>query len=254
LYQRGTMADASLSENRLAERDFEASRIINRTFSILSRNLLPFCLVAAVAHLPNLSLFRPTPGVVPTIRIAVLLFTLMIAVIVLSALAEAIVLFGVLEDMRGRRVDISASMHVGLSRLMPVLSVALLVAFLIGFSAILLILPAFIALTMLFVAVPACIVEQLGPVNSLKRSSRLTKGHRWKIFGLWFLVMVVSGIGDIVPGVVGLSDFSAVALILELVWGSLTGAFGAVMVAVIYHDLRVTKEGIDTNQIASVFE
>ena len=46
----------------------------------------------------------------------------------------------------------------------------------------------------------------------------------------------------------------AVGLILELVWDALTGAFNAVMVVVTYHDLRVAKEGVDTDQIASVFD
>jgi hypothetical protein len=132
--------------------------------------------------------------------------------------------------------------------------VAILVALLCGLSAILLIFPAFIVMTMLFVAMPACIVEQLGPVNSMKRSSELTKGHRWKIFGLWLLVMIVAGIGSLIPKAFTAFGGASVGLILELVWAALTGAFNAVMVVVTYHDLRVAKEGVDTDQIASVFD
>jgi hypothetical protein len=248
------MTDASLSMNRFAEGDFRVGKVLNRTFSVLSRNLLPFCIVTVVANLPNVLLFRPTASAVPTRHTAVVLFAGVIVAIVFSALSEAIVLFGAFEDMRGRQVDLIASLKVGLSRFFPVLGVAILVALLCGLSAILLIVPAFIVMTMLFVAMPACIVEQLGPVNSMKRSSELTKGHRWKIFGLWLLVMIVAGIGSLIPKAFTAFGGASVGLILELVWAALTGAFNAVMVVVTYHDLRVAKEGVDTDQIASVFD
>jgi len=145
-------------------------------------------------------------------------------------------------------------MKVGLSRFLPVLGVAISVGLLSGLSAILLVFPAFIVMTMLFVAMPACIVEQLGPINSLKRSAQLTKGHRWKIFGLWLLVLVIAGVVNLIPKAAGIFGGPAVGLLLELVWNALTGAFNAVMVVVTYHDLRVAKEGVDTDQIASVFD
>jgi len=44
------------------------------------------------------------------------------------------------------------------------------------------------------------------------------------------------------------------SLVLDLIWGAVAGAFNAIMVVVAYHDLRVAKEGIDTDQIASVFD
>jgi hypothetical protein len=39
-----------------------------------------------------------------------------------------------------------------------------------------------------------------------------------------------------------------------LLWISVYGPFNAVLTAVTYHDLRVAKEGIDTDQIAAVFD
>jgi hypothetical protein len=248
------MTDASLPMHRFAEGDFSVGRVLNRTFSVLSRNLLPFCVVTAVANLPILLLFHPTVGTRMSGRAAFMFFIGIILAIVLSAIAEAVVLFGAFEDMRGRRVDLIASMKVGLSRFLPVLGVAISVGLLSGLSAILLIFPAFIVMTMLFVAMPACIVEQLGPINSLKRSSQLTKGHRWKIFGLWLLVLVIAGVVNLIPKAAGVFGGPAVGLLLELVWNALTGAFNAVMVVVTYHDLRVAKEGVDTDQIASVFD
>jgi uncharacterized membrane protein len=123
-----------------------------------------------------------------------------------------------------------------------------------GLAAILLVIPAFFVVTILFVAMPVCIVERLGPVKSLGRSAELTKGNRWKIFGLWLLVTVVTLIGTALIGAISYVTGLAVGLVLKLVWGALAGAFNAIMVVVTYHDLRVAKEGVDTDRIASVFD
>jgi hypothetical protein len=47
---------------------------------------------------------------------------------------------------------------------------------------------------MWMVALPACVVEGLGPIKSLGRSANLTKGHRWKILGIFLVLNVVGGI------------------------------------------------------------
>ena len=42
--------------------------------------------------------------------------------------------------------------------------------------------------------------------------------------------------------------------VAKVIWQALLGAYGAILVVVTYHDLRVAKEGVDTDQIAAVFE
>jgi hypothetical protein len=39
-----------------------------------------------------------------------------------------------------------------------------------------------------------------------------------------------------------------------IIWQGVAGGFGAVLVAVAYYYLRVAKEGVDVDQIASVFD
>jgi len=88
----------------------------------------------------------------------------------------------------------------------------------------------------------------------MSRSAALTKGNRWKIFGMMILLAIIGGIGA------GMTEgFSAgagptIGLVVKLIWSALFGAFSAILVVVIYHDLRVAKEGVDTDQIAAVFE
>jgi hypothetical protein len=37
------------------------------------------------------------------------------------------------------------------------------------------------------------------------------------------------------------------------IWSAIFTAFSAIVTTIIYHDLRVAKEGVDTEQIAAVF-
>lgn len=244
-----------MSDARYSEGEFRVGHVLSRTFTVLSRNLLPFCVVTAIAYLPSLWLLAERGQRISTGHIALLVLLGVVVSIVLNALSEAIVLFGAFEDMRGRPVNLLASAQVGLSRLFPVLGVALLVGLFTGIAALLFVIPAFIVLTMLFAAMPACIVERLGPMQSLRRSRELTKGHRWAIFGLWFLVAIVVAIGSNLAGLIGsLIGGFVLSLLFNLIWGALAGAFNAIMVVVAYHDLRVAKEGVDTDKIASVFD
>jgi hypothetical protein len=135
-----------------------------------------------------------------------------------------------------------------------VLGVAVGVALLSGLATLLFIVPGMIVYTMWFVAMPACIVERLGPSNSARRSAQLTRGCRWTIFTLWFPVLVLAAIvegmlDDLVRGAGW-----PFALVVQIVWAGLWGAFYAVLAVVTYHDLRVAKEGVDTEQIAAVFD
>lgn len=247
------MTSASLPDARYTEGEFRVGHVLSRSFSVLSRNLV-FCVVTAVAYLPSLAFIAEKNQATNPGRAVVVLGGGALLAVLLSALSQAIVLFGAFEDMRGRPVSLMASVQVGLSRFVPVLGVAILVGIFVGIAAILLVIPAFIVMTMLFVAMPACIVEQLGPMQSLRRSRELTKGHRWKIFGLWFLVAIITGIGSQVASLFVYLGGTGLSLLVNLLWGALAGAFNAIMVVVAYHDLRVVKEGVDTDKIASVFD
>jgi hypothetical protein len=254
------MADTSLPA-RFAESDFRVGRVLNRTTSVLSRNFLPFFVVTAVAHLPSLLVTRnplSTAGGASTQQVlqgAGLLVLGLVLMIVLSTLSQAVVLYGAFQDMRGRQVNLTESLQVGLRRLLPIFGLAICMAFLGMLAFMALVVPAFIVFTRWFVATPVCVVEQAGPLASMKRSSQLTKGHRWKVFGLMILLIVISAVGS---GVIA-SSFTAIggtafAIVGDVLWNGIWGAFYAIAVVVTYHDLRVAKEGIDIDQIASVFD
>jgi hypothetical protein len=164
-------------------------------------------------------------------------------------------------------------MKAGLRRFLPLFFMAILLAILIllaftlfialtalvtPFLLVLTPIPIVVIVTVCFVTTPACVVEERGPFGSMGRSAQLTSGHRWRIFGLELLLVGLLLISSIF---IGLLDWELRAVAgpllgatTGLLWNAVWVALYAVMVAVAYHDLRVAKEGIDIEQIASVFD
>ena len=105
----------------------------------------------------------------------------------------------------------------------------------------------------------ALMIEGIGPMESIKRSWRLVGGERWRLFGAGLLMIVIAvivfGIISVVlflilsPGL-GMSSELASYLVQQvatLLSIPLTAAVGTVF----YLDLRVRKESLDTERLAS---
>jgi uncharacterized membrane protein len=235
---------------------FTIGDVLGRSFSIFQRNFVPFALLAAIAALPYIFFYSAqavTPGVAPKISATMALPFIVGAL--LKLVAQAIIVHAAFQDMRGRPIAIGESLRIGLSRFWPIIGLVLLEGIGIGIGTVLLIVPGLILLVAWYVAIPACVVEKLGPWESLKRSAVLTKGHRWKLFGLLLIVGIGAGIVGAILGGIGILAFGTIGTVAaQYITQTVMGAFGAILIIVIYRDLRVSKEGIDTEQIASVFD
>jgi len=85
------------------------------------------------------------------------------------------------------------------------------------------------------------------------RSADLTKGYRWKIFGVMFLLALLSIVASILQIMLAVYNQMA-ANILLISWSLVWLAYWNCNIIMIYHDLRVAKEGVDTEQIAAIFD
>jgi hypothetical protein len=103
-------------------------------------------------------------------------------------------------------------------------------------------------------SIQACVVEDLGPGTSLKRSAVLSKGARSRILTVYFIFGVISfiaslALGGVMGGVGALLHNPIVALILiylaSFVTGSLTGPLATIGISLLYYDERVRKEAFD---------
>ena len=242
------MTEASAPPERFAEGEFRIDGVLNRAWSMLSRNFPMFFAVAAIASLPDLLLSNP--GQDRGVFIAAALLS-----DVMRRVSQAMVVYGAFQEMRGAPVILVESLQVGWRRILPVIGLAISATVLMAVGFGLLIVPGLIVTAMLFVATPVCVVEQLGPFASLERSAQLTKGHRWKIFGLLLLAVPAAIVSEAVDLAMEMVDGGALlASVGQVIWDAIWGAAAAVLVIAAYHDLRVAKEGVDTEQIAAVFE
>jgi MFS family permease len=246
---------ANISAAAPASGEFRIGDVFSKTATLLSRHFLIFFVVALVAGLPRLlwttGVEVQSPDNFPWGRFLIGLSLL----IVLNTLAQAVIVYGAFQAMRGRAVNLSECLRVGLGRFLPIIGLIICAYLAIWIGVMLLIVPGLILGIMWYVATPVCVVEQKGPLASLGRSSEITKGHRWKIFGMVLLLYIVAAlVGGIISALLGLTGSFVLATLGTLAWTGVWGAFYAIFGVVTYHDLRVAKEGVDTDQIASVFD
>jgi hypothetical protein len=260
--------DASLPAGRFAVGDFGVGRVLSRAWSVFSRNFMTFVLVTGIAGLPSFLLEQVAPdtwgNTYADVGMALFAAILMLG---LWTLSQAIVLYGAFQVMRGRSIDLAESARIGLRRVFSVLGLAIGVPVLCFLAALLFLVPGVILYLVWFVATPVCVVERLGVFRSMGRSAELTKGYCWRILGLLLVILIsaaivgsiVSAVASAILGASGVSALSAtldttLGQIVNLIWSAIWTAFFAIVIVVTYHDLRVAKEGVDTEQIAAVFE
>lgn len=248
------MSDVSVSGFGVTGAPFRIGAVLNRTFAVFSRQLGKFILLALIPMIPLLLLIlvlaSGSKGTATGVAVAGGVTA--IVTFILQTVAQATSLYGAFQEMRNQPFTVAQSIRIGLARTLPVIGVAILSGLAAGLGAMLLIIPGIIVGCMLYVSIPACVIEKTDVMQSLRRSAALTKGYRWQIFGLLLLLFAIAFIGGFVLGWLG--GGALATELLNFAWQVVFTAFGAVLAAVIYHDLRAAKEGIDTDKLANVFD
>ncbi len=251
-------------------KDFRVGGIFSQSLSVLFANFIPFMVITTLVHLPMIAYewwfaSHLTDWVTEEqLRLAgnqkdaiVLLINL-----VLGPIATGAVTFGVLQQLRGERASIGHCLSVGISRLLPVIGVAICVGLLVGIGLLACLVPGIIFQCMFFVAVPAAVVERGGVGGAMTRSKDLTRGFRLRVFGLWVLLLIVSIVigAALAMVLIDVSDagayqqsYSTMQLVLVPVT-LVVSAWSSCAAAVAYYHLRSIKESVDVDEVASVFD
>jgi hypothetical protein len=258
------MSDTTMTA---APPSFRVGAVFGRAFELLFRDFGKFFGLSLLAWAPFLVLTLVAggaqsglagampPGGGNIARLGLSLLGIGLLWMLLSVLCQAIILYGAFEQMRGKSFAVGDSLKRGLARFFPILGVILCMAFGAGFASILFFVPGIIVYLMWFVAVPVCIVEERGPTASLGRSRELTKGSRWKLFGIVMVIAVASWLVQMIVQLVFLAVAGKLlAALATFLSSALIAAYRSILGAVVYHDLRVAREGIDIDRIAAVFD
>jgi hypothetical protein len=250
------MSDVSVDGSPTTGAPFRVGVVLSKTFSVFSGKLGNFLLLALIPLAPLLlfvliaqagpqgGLLAPNAAWIAALS-GILTF-------VLGIVAHATTLYGAFRLMGGQSFTVAQSLDVGFRRALPVFGTALLAGLGTFVATIFFLVPGLIVACMLYVAIPACVIEKLSAMDSLHRSATLTKGYRWQVFGLLALVAIAGGVVQFVLTRVG--GGMLFGKLLEFCWQVVATSFGAVLAAVVYHDLRVAKEGIAIDNLANVFD
>lgn len=101
-------------------------------------------------------------------------------------------------------------------------------------------------------AIPACLLENTGPVQSLKRSSFLSRGSLWRIFLIYLLMGVINAALSLalqLPGNLFIRTAPMVAVVWQLaatfISFSVSYPISTIAISLIYYDQRIRKEAFD---------
>ena len=250
----------------------DIGRVLTLGVGVLSKNAVPFFGLALVlAGLPGayfqywlLSVIGTEPALEDVLSMA---FWWPIIGGVLASFLSYTLLQGALigatvQHLSGRPVDLGRNVGGALTRIIPIILVSLLTGLCVVFGFLLLIVPGIIIYLVLIVSVPAMVAEQRGVLDSMSRSSDLTRGYRPMIFLFAFVLgifnsmisplfeaiftAIANALGPAAPAIYVLSAGAAVS-------SALTGMIGAVMIAALYLELRRLKEGTSAETLVDVF-
>jgi len=241
--------------------------IFGASFQVLSRNAAAFGVLALLFSVPwelywdyaiyfaddDFADLHPVAEAAQSIA-------LMVAETALTGLATGVIAYGTFRDLSGEPADFLMCVRRGLALVAPVIAVVLLSSLLIFAGSLAIVIPGLIIYTILWLVVPVTVIERPGIVESLRRSSELTKGYRWQIFGIILILGVTGGvILGLIEEVIAPSDDATFANLLPYALVSLAAttvltAFEAVATTVTYYKLRAIKEGVGAFETARIFD
>lgn len=187
-------------------------------------------------------------------------------ILAFSLLAQGALVRATIDHAEGRSTSIGQAIGTGAVMILPLLGLALLMMIGMAIGMLLLFVPGIIVFLMWIVAAPVLVEERPGIIGALRRSRELTKGSKWKIFGLFLVMMILLWIVMMVVGVAAVGTGTAGVLVagpaatpsllavgVGLVFNTLFIGFWSTMINALYIELRTAKEGLAPDNLAEVF-
>jgi hypothetical protein len=250
---------------------FDVARVIARTFGLIGRNFIAFTLLSLLlvgAPQFGLMLFQSyfaqglLLGVNPIgLTLGAALVTMILFYVLMAMLTRAAI-----DDLSRGRMSFGAAIGDGVRYFFPLFIVALLTGIGVFLGVLLLVIPGIYQAVRWVVATPALIAEDLGPTTAMGRSSDLTEGRRWAIFGLMLLYVVLAWVvemgfaaaaasfGASTQYLVSLNTMTLAVSAVGAMVTALTSMISSVAAAALYFELRQSKEGVSVADLAAVFE
>jgi hypothetical protein len=164
-----------------------------------------------------------------------------------------------INDIRGLETPLRLSLETFGSTALRLTGLSIVSALGIVAGAIVFVLPAVFLSIWWSVCGPALVIEGRGVIDSLKRSTELTDGYRWRVFGYLVAYYVLSWIAvealyALVRGVDNWAVQRWVYVIGAVVQAVKVRPIAAGAAIAIYSELRTIKEGDEPDAMAAAFD
>jgi hypothetical protein len=250
------------------------SRVFSRTFAVIRDNpVTVFGISFLFGALPSLAVSWLQQSVragvtdryaslgVGVIYVVSALVSLVLLGLVQGALVEATLAF-----TERRRASFGECAAIGLRFALPVVGLMLLLALAVFAGLALFVVPGIILFVMWSVASPALVAERTGVIGAFGRSRQLTKGARWKVFGVEIVIIILWWMLSGVLGVIAFTSIEhggaqAIAehglpfgwLVVNALLGTLLNAFWSTAQTALYVELRNWKDGHSDSTLQDIF-
>lgn len=260
------MTDASLGQPRVP---LGVGAIIGESFSILFGH---FVQVIIIGFVPTLIGFLIS-GLLTGFNVALGLeaqdfsgpgsavasvFSIVINMVVYS-ITTALLVQLAYDAKLSRPIRIVRYLGPAISVVVPLAIMTIAVTILVGIGFMLLIVPGLWVYAVFAVIAPVIVIERVG-FGAMGRSRLLTKEYRWPIVGALILALILSMIISFVAlfAVGIIASFGSIGLVLGVILfaglSTLGAGYMSILLALVYARLREIKEGVNVDQIASVFD
>ena len=250
------------------ERTFSIGRIFSIAFGVMAHNpLVAFGVTLLLSALPGTLLtfglaqmnfdMRDNNTFWGVIGSGLIGFMLSL---VLRALVQGCLVRATIAESEGRKASLGECLGVAAARALPLIAVSMLFVIGVSVGLLLLIVPGIMFAIACAVVAPVVVEERVGVIEAFGRASVLTRGARWKIFGLALLVLILVWLLQAFAGMIaatmfrgGLDPFSTAMIFFNIVIGTIVATFWSTVQTAMYVELRNWKDGPQTAQLSDIF-
>lgn len=252
----------------------EIGRVISQTFGVIGRNFVTFFLVAfvlsglptAIIGLVQASIIEDT-ATAGGFNSATVFYSVIggLGAVITASILQGALVFGTVQDLNGMRPRIGECLATGLRAFLPLLAVSILFTLAVAGGSLLLIVPGIMIACAWCVVVPALVADRTTIGGAFGRSAELTRGNRWRIFGLFLLIMLIFMILAMIVGVFAMIPMMAdsvdpdalltspAMIVINTVSNTLSSMLGSAGAAVLYVELRRAREGAGPQWLSEIF-
>ena len=191
----------------------------------------------------------------------------MILGIALYAIVQGALVRSTVDHEEGRHPGLGESIMAGLVVAIPLIVMAIISGIAMMIGLVLFVVPGVILYMMWSVSAPALVDERLSIMGALGRSRYLTRGYRWRIFGMVLVLAVLSWLAMALMATLVVAggsfslqavakaqqDPSIVAIVVLLIMQTLISVVSGVTHASLFVELRNAKDGPSDAALADVF-